>query len=62
MQYGQFVKRIVTGDQYGWPGLGYSYDSSVPIRDKIIEKAPRTFSLIHRSGVHLADGRVSRSA
>jgi peptide/nickel transport system permease protein len=46
VQYFKFVKSIVTGDQYGWPGLGYSYGSSVPIRDKIIEKAPRTFSLI----------------
>ena len=32
-------RHIVTGDKYGWPGLGYSYDSNVPIRDKIIEKA-----------------------
>jgi peptide/nickel transport system permease protein len=36
----------VFGDKFGWPGLGYSYDSSVPIRQKIIEKAPRTLSLI----------------
>ena len=36
---------IVTGDQYGWPGLGYSYGTNVPIRDKIIERLPRTLSL-----------------
>ena len=46
IQYGKFVKAIVFGDKFGWPGLGYSYDSSVPIREKIIEKAPRTLSLI----------------
>jgi peptide/nickel transport system permease protein len=46
VQYAKFLKAIVTGDAYGWPGLGYSYDSSVPIREKIIEKAPRTISLI----------------
>jgi peptide/nickel transport system permease protein len=46
VQYAKFVKSIVTGDKYGWPGLGYSYDSNVPIRDKIIEKGPRTLSLI----------------
>jgi peptide/nickel transport system permease protein len=46
VQYGKFVKAIVLGDKFGWPGLGYSYDSSVPIRQKIIEKAPRTLSLI----------------
>jgi peptide/nickel transport system permease protein len=46
IQYGKFVKAIVLGDKFGWPGLGYSYDSNVPIRQKIIEKAPRTLSLI----------------
>ncbi len=46
VQYAKFLKAIVTGDKYGWPGLGYSYDSSVPIREKIMEKAPRTISLI----------------
>jgi peptide/nickel transport system permease protein len=51
VQYGKFVKAIVTGDKYGWPGLGYSYDSSVPIRDKIIEKAPRTLSLVAGAAV-----------
>ncbi len=46
VQYLKFVKNIVTGDKYGWPGLGYSYDSNVPIRDKIIDRGPRTLSLI----------------
>ena len=46
VQYFHFVKNIVTGDKYGWPGLGYSYDSNVPIRDKIIDRGPRTLSLI----------------
>jgi peptide/nickel transport system permease protein len=46
VQYAKFLKAIVVGDQYGWPGLGYSYDSKIPIREKIIEKAPRTLSLI----------------
>ena len=46
VQYGKFLKAIVFGDKYGWPGLGFSYDSSIPIREKIIEKAPRTISLI----------------
>ena len=46
IQYGKFLKAIVLGDKYGWPGLGYSYDSSIPIRQKVLEKAPRTISLI----------------
>ena len=59
VQYGKFVKAIVLGDKFGWPGLGYSYDSSVPIRSKIIEKAPRTLSLIAGAVAHLADRRES---
>ncbi|HET6173631.1 MAG TPA: ABC transporter permease [Gaiellales bacterium] len=51
VQYGKFLKAIVLGDKYGWPGLGFSYDSSVPIRQKIIEKAPRTLSLIAGASV-----------
>jgi peptide/nickel transport system permease protein len=51
VQYGKFVKAIVVGDEYGWPGLGYSYDSRVSIREKVIEKAPRTLSLIAGAAV-----------
>jgi peptide/nickel transport system permease protein len=51
VEYGKFVKSIVVGDKYGWPGLGYSYDSSVSIRSKIIEKAPRTLSLVAGAAV-----------
>jgi peptide/nickel transport system permease protein len=51
IEYGKFVKAIVVGDKFGWPGLGYSYDSSVPIREKIIEKAPRTLSLIFGASI-----------
>jgi peptide/nickel transport system permease protein len=46
VQYGKFLKATATGDKYGWPGLGYSYDSNVSIRSKVISKAPRTLSLI----------------
>ncbi len=46
VQYGKFLKATVTGDKYGWPGLGFSYDSNVSIRSKVLEKAPRTLSLI----------------
>jgi peptide/nickel transport system permease protein len=46
VEYGKFLKAIVTGDKYGWPGLGFSYDSNVSIRSQIITRAPRTLSLI----------------
>ncbi|MEO9177060.1 MAG: ABC transporter permease [Gaiellales bacterium] len=46
VEYYKFVKAIVLGDKFGWPGLGYSYDSQVPIRTQIFQRAPRTLSLI----------------
>ena len=44
-QYGLFVKRLVLGDQYGWPGLGFSYDSREPVKDELWERLPRTLLL-----------------
>jgi peptide/nickel transport system permease protein len=45
-QFGLFVKNFVTGDEYGWPGLGYSYNGNVPVLDEVRERAPRTLLLI----------------
>jgi len=45
-QFGIFVKNFVTGDAYGWPGLGYSYDSNVSVLTQIVDRAPRTLFLI----------------
>ena len=44
-QYALFLKRLVTGDEYGWPGLGFSFDSRTPIIDEIKQRTPRTVSL-----------------
>lgn len=44
-QYGSFVKRLVIGDQYGWPGLGFSYQSRSPIKDEIFVRMGRTLQL-----------------
>jgi peptide/nickel transport system permease protein len=44
-QYAIFVKNFFAGDEYGWPGLGFSYDSRVPIIDEIKDRAPRTIAL-----------------
>jgi peptide/nickel transport system permease protein len=46
VEYWKFIKAIVFGDKFGWPGLGYSYDSQVPIRTQILQRAPHTLSLI----------------
>lgn len=45
-QYALFVKNFVTGDEYGWPGLGYSYSSNVSVLSEVRERAPRTLLLI----------------
>jgi len=45
-QFGTFVWRFVRGDEHGWPGLGYSYSGFVPVRDQIVERAPRTLLLV----------------
>jgi peptide/nickel transport system permease protein len=45
-QYGLYVKDVTTGDEYGWPGLGFSYVSSTSVLGEIRERAPRTLLLI----------------
>ena len=57
VQYANYVKRLVTGDQYGWPGLGLSYDTRSPVRDEIFRRASVTLSARHRGGDPLAPHR-----
>jgi peptide/nickel transport system permease protein len=45
-QYGIFVKNLVTGDEWGWPGLGFSYDTRTSVRDELGERLPRTLLLV----------------
>jgi peptide/nickel transport system permease protein len=45
-QYGIFVKNFFTGDEHGWPGLGYSYNTNIPVLEQVTERAPRTLLLI----------------
>ena len=45
-QYGKFVKNFFAGDEFGWPGLGYSYNTQVPVLEQVEERAPRTLLLI----------------
>ena len=45
-EFGYFVKNFVTGDEDGWPGLGYSYGNFVSVRSEVIQRAPRTLWLI----------------
>ncbi|MCL4290877.1 MAG: ABC transporter permease [Thermoleophilia bacterium] len=44
-QYWHFLSDLTTGDKYGWPGLGFSFDTRIPVREELLERAPRTLSL-----------------
>jgi peptide/nickel transport system permease protein len=35
VQYGLFVKHVFLGDQYGWPGLGFSFVTRASIKSQI---------------------------
>jgi peptide/nickel transport system permease protein len=45
VQYGNFVRHIFLGDEYGWPGFGFSFNSRSPIHDEIFSRAWVTFQL-----------------
>src|SRR6266571_8362129 len=45
-EFGYFVKNFATGDENGWPGLGYSYGNYVSVRSEVVQRAPRTLWLI----------------
>src|SRR4051812_35372764 len=45
-QFGRYVKNFFAGDQYGWPGLGYSYGNGVSVLTQVTDRAPRTLLLI----------------
>jgi peptide/nickel transport system permease protein len=51
IEFGHFAKTFVTGDEDGWPGLGYSYGNYVSVRTEIIQRAPRTLWLIAGAAV-----------
>lgn len=50
-QYGLFVKRVFLGDEYGWPGLGFSYDTRAPVKPELMERAWVTAQLALGGGV-----------
>jgi peptide/nickel transport system permease protein len=51
VQFGKFVWHFFTGDQYGWPGLGYSFNTNVSVLSQVITRAPRTLFLIAGAAV-----------
>jgi peptide/nickel transport system permease protein len=46
VQFVKFSKNFFIGDQFGWPGLGYTYAGQTSVKDLIVQRAPRTLFLI----------------
>jgi len=44
-QYGLFLKNVFTGDEYGWPGLGFSFVTRSPVKDQLFDRVWVTISL-----------------
>ena len=45
IQYLLFLKHLVLGDQYGWPGLGFSYVNHASVRTLIAGRIVVTATL-----------------
>src|SRR5438105_10342654 len=45
VQYGLFVKRLFLGDQYGWPGLGFSFNTRSALKPILIDRMTVTMQL-----------------
>src|SRR5437867_8417765 len=45
VQYALFVKRIFLGDQYGWPGLGFSFNTRSALKPIILQRVTITAQL-----------------
>jgi peptide/nickel transport system permease protein len=45
VQYALFVKRIFLGDQYGWPGLGFSFNTRSALKPIILSRMLVTIQL-----------------
>jgi peptide/nickel transport system permease protein len=45
VQYLLFVKRLFLGDEYGWPGFGFSFASAVSVRDTLFNRVGVTLQL-----------------
>jgi peptide/nickel transport system permease protein len=45
VQYGLFTKRIFLGDEHGWPGLGFSFNTRSALKPIILERLVITIQL-----------------
>jgi peptide/nickel transport system permease protein len=59
LEFCYFVKNFATGDENGWPGLGYSYGNFVSVKSEIITRTPRTLWLIAGASILWLTGGVA---
>ena len=60
VQYVTFIKNVFLGDQYGWPGLGFSYSTRSPVKDQFFDRVLVTVQLaLGAALVWLAVGIIS---
>jgi len=59
VQFLKFIKTFFTGDQYGWPGLGYTFAGQASVLHLIVERAPRTILLIMGASILWLTGGVA---
>jgi peptide/nickel transport system permease protein len=45
VQYGLFVKRVFLGDEYGWPGMGFSFNTRSALKPIILDRMMVTIQL-----------------
>ena len=45
IQYLTFLKHVFLGDQFGWPGLGFSYSTRSPVKDQFFDRILVTVQL-----------------
>jgi peptide/nickel transport system permease protein len=46
IQYLLYLKRLILGDHYGWPGLGFSYGTGAAIAPQLWQRAQITIQLV----------------
>jgi peptide/nickel transport system permease protein len=51
VQFAKYIERFFRGDQYGWPGLGYTFSGQTSVLKLISDRAPRTLFLIAGAAV-----------
>ncbi len=45
VQYGRYLHHLFLGDQWGWPGFGFSYQNYQPVKEELYKRLPVTISL-----------------